>query len=78
MIGNEAIAQSASSDPMARCAQLLAFWDRFGARRSEGGGGTNMVRVSAGIDCDRGRYDSGIKAMENLLRQNRFTVPPPQ
>jgi hypothetical protein len=36
-----------------------------------------MTRLSAGIDCDKARYDSGIKAMEDLLKQNRFTVPPP-
>ena len=36
-----------------------------------------MTRLGAGIDCDKGRYDVGIKAMEDLLRQNRFTVPPP-
>jgi len=73
----EAAAQTATPDPKARCAQLTAYWDRYGARRSEGSGGPNMTRLGAGIDCDKGRYDVGIKAMEDLLRQNRFTVPPP-
>lgn len=66
----EAVAQTATPDPRARCAQLLAFWDRYGVRRSEGGGGPGMTRLGAGIDCDKGRYDSGIKAMEGLIRQN--------
>jgi len=77
VIGVGATAQTASPDPKARCAQLLAYWDRYGARRGEGGGGPNMTRMGAGIDCEKGRYDSGIKAMEDLLKQNRFTVPPP-
>jgi hypothetical protein len=76
-IGAEAAAQTTTSDPKARCAQLLAYWDRYGVRRSEGGGGPGMTRLGAGIDCDKGRYDSGIKAMEELLRQNGYTVPPP-
>lgn len=78
MIGPEAIAQTTTSDPKAaRCAQLLAFWDRYGVRRSEGGGGPGMTRLGAGVDCDKGRYDSGIRAMEGLIRQNGYTVPPP-
>lgn len=76
-IGAEAVAQTTISDPKARCAQLLAYWDRYGVRRSEGGGGPGMARLGAGIDCDKGRYDSGIKAMEELLRRNGYTVPPP-
>ena len=76
VIDFEAAAQP-SPDPKARCAQLLAYWDRYGARRGEGGSGPNMTRMGAGIDCEKGRYDSGIKAMEDLLKQNRFTVPPP-
>jgi len=76
-IGAEAIAQATTSDPKARCMQLLAYWDRYGTRRSEGGGGPDMTRLGAGIDCDKGRYDSGVRAMEGLLRQNGFTVPPP-
>lgn len=76
-IGAEVFAQAASPDPKGRCAQLLAFWDRYGVRRCEGSGGPGMTRLAAGIACDKGRYDSGIKAMEGLIRQNGFSVPPP-
>lgn len=76
-IGAEAFAQMTAPDPKARCAQLLAYWDRYGVRRSEGGGGPGMTRLGAGVDCDKGRYDAGIKAMEGLIRQNGYTVPPP-
>jgi hypothetical protein len=35
-----------------------------------------MERKTAGMDCDNRRYSDDIKRMENLLRNNRFTVPP--
>ena len=37
-----------------------------------------MARKAAGLDCDNRRYGDGIKRMEDLLRQNRYPVPPPQ
>ena len=59
----------------ARCAQLGALLDRYTARRSEGSGGSNLARHGAGLDCDRGRYDQGIRALEDLLRRNAIAVP---
>jgi hypothetical protein len=60
----------------ARCAELGAIFDRYGTRRSEGSGGPNMVRLGAGIDCQKGRYAQGIKALEDLLNRNRIPYPP--
>ncbi len=60
----------------ARCAQLGATFDRYGARRGEGSGGPNLIRVGAGLDCDKGRYDQGIKTLEDLLKRNWITIPP--
>jgi hypothetical protein len=65
-------------DPKARCEQLLAYWDQRAASKGEGSTGSDMTRKAAGLDCDNRRYGEGIKRMEDLLRQNRYPVPPPQ
>jgi hypothetical protein len=65
-----------SADPRTRCAELVAFWQRHGGSKSEGGGGGDIARKNAEVDCGAGRYDSGIRAMEELLRRNGYTVPP--
>ena len=70
--------QQAEMEPRARCAQLLAYWDQRAAGKGEGAGGSDMARKAAGLDCDNRRYADGIKRMEDLLRQNRHPVPPPQ
>ena len=79
-IGTPAVvfAQPAEMEPRARCAQLLAYWDQRSASKGEGASGSDMARKSAGLDCDNRRYADGIKRMEDLLRQNRYPVPPPQ
>ena len=59
----------------ARCAELRAIFDRYGTRRSEGSGGPDMIRLGAGIDCQKGRYQQGIKALEDLLDRNRIPYP---
>jgi hypothetical protein len=69
-------AQQTDEQLAARCAELGAIFDRWGARRSEGSGGPNMIRLGAGIDCQRGRYAQGIKALEDLLQRNRISFPP--
>lgn len=72
-----ALAQTAQ-DHKGRCAQLIDYYDYYGASRSENSDGArNMSRIGAYIDCQRGRYDAGIRAMEKLLRQKKFAVPPP-
>ena len=71
-------AQQAEMEPKARCAQLLAYWDQRSASKGEGASGSDMTRKAAGLDCDNRRYADGIKRMEDLLRQNRYPVPPSQ
>lgn len=61
----------------ARCAQLVEFWDRYGASKGEGGGSMDMPRKSAVSDCAAGRTEAGIRTMEDLLRRNGYAVPPP-
>jgi hypothetical protein len=69
-------AQQSPEQLAARCAELGAIFDRYGTRRSEGSGGPDMTRLGAGIDCQKGRYEQGIKALEGLLQRNRISYPP--
>lgn len=62
----------------ARCAQLVAYYDRFGVGRSNNSDGRrNHTRIAAELYCQRGDYQKGIDIMEDLLRKKAFTVPPP-
>ena len=70
--------QGTAQTPKARCAQLIAAYDRHGSGRSANSDGfRNHTRIGAAIDCERGNYEQGIKEMEDLLRRKKFTVPPP-
>jgi len=72
-------AQAQTNEQLAaRCAELGGIFDRYGTRRSEGSGGPDMIRLGAGIDCQKGRYAQGIKALEDLLSRNRISYPPAQ
>jgi hypothetical protein len=68
--------ETQGADPRTRCAELVAFWQRHGGSKSEGAGGGDIARKNAEVDCAAGRYASGIRAMEDLLRRNGYTVPP--
>lgn len=69
----------ASVSPAARCAQLVAFYDRYGVGRSGNSDGRrNHTRIGAELDCQRGDYQKGIATMEDLLRRKAFDVPPPE
>lgn len=61
----------------ARCSQLIAYFDRWGATRSaHTDGRRNHTRLAAEIDCNNRLYSKGIAEMETLLRNKKFTVPP--
>ena len=79
-LANSALAQSASNPPSdlkARCNQLISYYDRYGVGRSENSDGArNHTRIAADLDCQQGRYEQGISAMEALLRRKNFDVPP--
>lgn len=76
-VAMEARAQQTNEQLAARCAELGALYDRYNTRRSEGSGGPDMTRLGAGIDCQKGRYQQGIKALEDLLQRSRVPIPPP-
>ena len=69
-------AQQTNEQLAARCAELGAIYDRYNTRRGEGSGGPDMIRLGAGIDCQKGQYQRGIKALEDLLQRNRIAIPP--
>jgi hypothetical protein len=59
-----------------RCADLVAFFDRWGATRTEHtDGARNVTRISANIDCERGDYGTGIRRMEALMTAKKFEIP---
>ena len=68
---------STSPDLKARCDQLISYFDRYGASRGENSDGVrNHTRIGAGLDCDNGHYAEGVAAMETLLKNKNFDVPP--
>ncbi|MGZ5907029.1 MAG: hypothetical protein ACXWKQ_16920 [Reyranella sp.] len=72
-----ALAQT-KADLEERCAQLLAFYDRYGVGRSNNSDGRrNHTRIGAGLDCEAGQYKKGIAIMEDLLGKKNFSVPRP-
>jgi hypothetical protein len=80
-------AQEQTSKPMtservawlkARCAQLVAFYDRYGVGRGENSDGPrNFTRIAASIECERTNYRQGIDIMAVLLVGKAFDVPKP-
>jgi len=70
-------ASGAQQDLAARCNQLFTTADRALSRRSEGGGGPSLTVQGAGVDCQKGRYEQGIRELEKILRSQGYTVPPP-
>jgi hypothetical protein len=68
-------AQPTNEQLAARCSELLGIFSHYGVRRSEGSGGPDMIYLGAGIDCQKGRYAQGIKAMEDLLQRNKIPFP---
>jgi len=41
------------------------------------GGGPSLTVQGAGVDCQKGRYQQGIRELEKVLRGQGYTVPPP-
>jgi hypothetical protein len=74
----ERAAAQSTATLKARCQQLVAYYDRYGVGRSTNSDGRrNHTRIGAEIDCNRGLYAEGIAVMEKLLRDKKFTPPPP-
>lgn len=76
--GGRITAQSTDKQLAARCNQLYAIAIRYvsGGAGAQGSLEPNMGVTSAGFDCQKGRYDEGIKALEKLLDGQRISYPP--
>src|SRR5689334_8283204 len=71
----DALAQT-PQELKARCSQLTSYFDYYGTSRGEHTDGPkNWKRINAGIECERGNYEVGIREMEELLVAKAFTVP---
>lgn len=74
---SQTVSSQTNSESKARCKQLIEYFDRYGAARSEhSDGARNMTRIAASIDCGSGRSAEGVDVMEDLLAQKKFVVPP--
>src|SRR5262245_889963 len=61
-----------------RCAQLVAYYDYYGAGRGQkSAGARNHTRIAASIECQRGNYRKGIDMEASLLVRKAFVVPKP-
>ena len=59
-----------------RCAQLVAYYDYYGAGRGENSDGArNHTRIGASIECQRGNYRKGIDMEAALMVRKAFVVP---
>jgi len=74
-----AVIASAQPDLKARCGQLVSYYGRYGSSRGEDtDGNRDFIRLGAEIDCQNGRYEKGIAALEALMKGKNWTVPPPR
>jgi hypothetical protein len=46
-----------------------------GGAGAEGSLGPNMGVIGAGLDCQKGRYDEDIKALEKILSGQHISYP---
>jgi len=75
--GGRIIARPADKQQAARCNQLYAIASRTvsGGAGAEGSSASDMGVVGAGLDCQKGHYDAGIKTLEKILDGQRISYP---
>jgi hypothetical protein len=76
--GGRITAQSPNAQLATRCNQLYGTASRYvsGGAGAEGSSAANMGVIDAGLDCQKGRYDEGIRALEKILNGQRIAYPP--
>lgn len=62
---------------MARCDKLYMTWFRYGQHPTFHHTGQRARAEIALEDCHAGRYEQGMRELEELARRNRLPVPPP-
>lgn len=75
--GGRIIAQSADRQRAARCNQLYGIASRTvsGGAGAEGSSASDVGVVGAGLDCQKGHYDAGIKTLEKILDGQLISYP---
>jgi hypothetical protein len=76
LAAGEAQAQATNEQLAARCTELGAIADRYLWKTGECSGPPPLARRGAGADCDKGRYEQGIRTLEDLLTRQRIPYPP--
>jgi hypothetical protein len=76
--GGRITAPSANRLLAVRCSQLYGIANRYvsGGAGAEGSLASSMSVIDAGLDCQKGRYDKGIRALEKVLNGQRIAYPP--
>lgn len=76
--GGRITVQSPNARLAARCSQLYGTASRYvsGGAGPEGSSAANMGVIDAGLDCQKGRYDQGIRTLEKILSGQRLAYPP--
>jgi hypothetical protein len=76
--GGRITAQPANEQLAARCSRLYGIASRYvsGGAGADGSLGPNMGVIGAGLDCQKGRHDEGIKALEKILNSQHISYPP--
>lgn len=70
-------APPASSPQMDRCAKMYATFARYGQHITFHHTGQRARAELAVEDCRAGRYEQGMRELEELLRRNRLPIPAP-
>ena len=75
--GGRIVARPADKQQAARCNRLYAIASRSvsGGAGAEGSSAPDMGVVGAGLDCQKGHYDAGIKTLEKILDGQRIPYP---
>ena len=75
--GGRITAQAGNDQRAARCSELYRIASRYvSGPGGEGSPGPHMGVIGAGLDCQKGRYDEGIKALERIQSGQRISYPP--
>jgi hypothetical protein len=67
-------ATAQSAEQMAKCVHYYSLWDRYLQNNNYNHSGQKMRAELAMVDCRHGRYDEGLRDLEQLLTNDRFTV----
>lgn len=76
--GGRLIAQPTNKPLSARCNHLYGIASRYvsGGAGAQGSSAASLAVIGASLDCQKGRYDEGIKALEKILDGQRISYPP--